>query len=906
MLHRSLSEHAAGCFYGSEPLAARLWAFLLAPRDGDETRKWVQINHDCYQLLVESVDTRHPRRYRLNDIRQLINALCDGSLFTGGDLPELEPLFDRLMMRHGDLICYRETEVQTYVRLAAELDPTLMVAWHISGWLAGGTHPTEGDIRRIVAAQRPFFAAPGNPVLPFAEGHVHFGGITVADAVFGEYLLAETASELKISKKDSDWHQLEKSQLNLSLKRLRQLLWLLLDDNRFPQAKDPADRAKKRKAAWQRRTEMLNNSLENTALPDWSLLATTYSTEEVGSPGWLLGEFASAMQRQSHDRWLWLHLYLCCCYRRADTLPQQRVAILCWLQTLNDARRRLIMDGQGLTRFSQRAYSSPLERPIEAQWDNIRRLLPDGGDVAEIKAMPGAFNAKAIASLATQIAEQSGHPCPPPPYIFGEHETAADARAMKYMQALERWQFCGHFSRSNAAAKPGETARADMGKQWKQALNIMKTIDDTSAWNRPEFMNGHLNSHFHFQPGRWFRGLDVAGDENDLRIEWFAPLLRWLRRGFISRPDGERPSSGFHFSIHAGEDYAHPASGMRHIDETVQFCEMRDGDRLGHALALGIEPQVWLEQQGEMILRVDEHLDNLVWLRHYAVMLSGMLPLAQQVLPLLDMRIKYFYPLTGWQAGPLLGQETITPDAHSQGQPQPECDAQTLYNAWHLRRNCYYQLSQLQGIDLLSPLEAEALPDISTLKQDGAATRNYLHRHQHIAAETTIPLVIVRAGDEWQARQCHQNKQDESRYLQDVETPAELEFMHALQDYLLDRYDRMGLIIETNPTSNVYIARLDKHSQHPIFRWNPPDESVLMPGQKYNRFGLRRGPVRVLVNTDDPGIMPTTLRTEFLLLREAAIDSGISRTVAECWLEKLRQYGMEQFHRHHQPVFELN
>ena len=59
------------------------------------------------------------------------------------------------------------------------------------------------------------------------------------------------------------------------------------------------------------------------------------------------------------------------------------------------------------------------------------------------------------------------------------------------------------------------------------------------------------------------------------------------------------------------------------------------------------------------------------------------------------------------------------------------------------------------------------------------------------------------------------------------------------------------------------------------------------------------------MNTDDPGIMPTTLRTEFALLREAAIERGISRTVAEDWLERLRRYGVEQFHRHHLPLFSL-
>ena len=58
---------------------------------------------------------------------------------------------------------------------------------------------------------------------------------------------------------------------------------------------------------------------------------------------------------------------------------------------------------------------------------------------------------------------------------------------------------------------------------WKSAIELMKKADNTAAWNRPEFMMGYRNPHFHFQPARWFRGLDVAGDENDLRILTLKP-----------------------------------------------------------------------------------------------------------------------------------------------------------------------------------------------------------------------------------------------------------------------------------------------------------------------------------------------------------------------------------------------
>ena len=50
--------------------------------------------------------------------------------------------------------------------------------------------------------------------------------------------------------------------------------------------------------------------------------------------------------------------------------------------------------------------------------------------------------------------------------------------------------------------------------------------------------------------------------------------------------------------------------------------------------------------------------------------------------------------------------------------------------------------------------------------------------------------------------------------------------------------------------------------------------------------------------------MPTTLRTEYMLLRAAAIELGVGSTVAEQWLESIRQFGIDQFNRNHLPVFE--
>ncbi|MGL4926150.1 MAG: antiviral RADAR system adenosine deaminase RdrB [Plesiomonas shigelloides] len=904
MLQRSLTEHAAECFYGDEHLANYLWHNLQPTTESFTDDFWGELQDHIYHLLIESVEARYPREHRLTDIRTLMGQMCDGDLLLTPQLPWLDELQNRLLQRNGDLLCYRERECQAYVRLAAGVDPTLLVGWHLAQWLDDIPQPASHDIERVVSSQTAFFASLGNSSVPFAEGHVHIGGVTADSAILDDYLFV--GHELTVNRATNRWQQEQQDKLQPLLQRARQLLILLLEpDMASPSsgkiALTQTEQSQSKWQSWEQQINRLSTPMEEpVTLPDWELLANIQAATNVGSPDWLLGEFANNMQRGHANRWLWLYLYLCRRYQAKDTHPLQRVAILCFWQTINLLRRSLIMDGQGLTRFTERYYGATLGRGKKSKNDNFRRLWATVDDVAEIKSGPNVFSAEFTSFFSKAMAKHSGIQLPKPPYIFGEHEIKPDAKTQAYLKNLERWQFCGHFSRTRAH-KQNQRAKPDSKAIWKEAERLMRNLQSDAGWNAPEFLGGKLNQNFHFQPARWFRGLDVAGDENALKIEWFAPVLRWLRGGFKSSLNGERASTGFHLSIHAGEDYAHPASGLRHIDETVRFCEMREGDRLGHALALGIEPKQWASRQGEMILPIDEHLDNLVWLWHYATILSGYLPQAQQVLPLLERRIARFWSESDWWNTPdLMNSNNLS--ANNDNEPLKHAKPNDLYEAWLLRRNCQYRWKELLGEAMYDTKDMLALPDHSQLRDNSKfAVQLYFARHQWLQTTKSEQLVIIRTGCNANAKFGVKRKDN---ILEDVETPAELDFMHALQDWLLTEYDQLGLIIEANPTSNVYIARLKSHAEHPIFRWSPPDETVLEKGAPANLYGLRRGPVRVLVNTDDPGIMPTTLRTEFLLLREAALELNIGRTVAERWLDMLRQYGIEQFNRNHLPIFE--
>ena len=70
-------------------------------------------------------------------------------------------------------------------------------------------------------------------------------------------------------------------------------------------------------------------------------------------------------------------------------------------------------------------------------------------------------------------------------------------------------------------------------------------------------------------------------------------------------------------TYHVGEDFLDLADGLRAIDEAVNFLNMECGDRLGHALALGIDVEEWYRKKNDMILiSQQDYLDTLIWIYH--------------------------------------------------------------------------------------------------------------------------------------------------------------------------------------------------------------------------------------------------------------------------------------------------
>ena len=112
-------------------------------------------------------------------------------------------------------------------------------------------------------------------------------------------------------------------------------------------------------------------------------------------------------------------------------------------------------------------------------------------------------------------------------------------------------------------------------------------------------------------------GIDACSAEMGCRPEVFAQAFRYLRELPITPSviDPDRTNRTLRFSYHVGEDILDIVDGLRAIDEAMFFLDMRAGDRLGHALALGLDPKAWYARKSHrLFLPRQDLLDNLSWM----------------------------------------------------------------------------------------------------------------------------------------------------------------------------------------------------------------------------------------------------------------------------------------------------
>ena len=361
-------------------------------------------------------------------------------------------------------------------------------------------------------------------------------------------------------------------------------------------------------------------------------------------------------------------------------------------------------------------------------------------------------------------------------------------------------------------------------------------------------------------------GIDAANLEIGCRPETFAVEFRYLRGitpvqdhgAFLDRST----TPHIYATFHAGEDFLDIADGLRAIDEAVRFLDLQRGDRIAHALALGVEPEVHYEfKRRQFILPKQDLLDNTVWL----LFRSGELGIdikPQLRAHLESLSDKLFLEIYGKRL----------PTVH---------------------RYQYYCSMQLRG-------DAPELYYTLDYQRQDRITATLKDHYDACRAHPSAVLTAYRESEEIRRLcQCyHFDAECRARGKELYEYKVDsgyIAFIRQMQDGLARDCAYKGIMIECNPTSNYLIGTFRRYDRHPIFRFNNarliPTDSVFTPTPQLS----------VSINTDDLGVFDTTLENEYAILAASlgrmTDQAGERRYTDDSiyqYLDNVREMGLEQ------------
>ncbi len=115
------------------------------------------------------------------------------------------------------------------------------------------------------------------------------------------------------------------------------------------------------------------------------------------------------------------------------------------------------------------------------------------------------------------------------------------------------------------------------------------------------------------------RSVDVCNVELAVPTWVTVPLFDQLRRAssevarVLARRQPRWKPELFRTSVHAGEDWRRAMEGLRRVHELVEFHVLHTGDRIGHALVLGVDVARHTQAAPLVMQPAEERLDDLLW-----------------------------------------------------------------------------------------------------------------------------------------------------------------------------------------------------------------------------------------------------------------------------------------------------
>lgn len=393
-------------------------------------------------------------------------------------------------------------------------------------------------------------------------------------------------------------------------------------------------------------------------------------------------------------------------------------------------------------------------------------------------------------------------------------------------------------------------------------------------------------------------GIDAASREIGCRPEVFGTVYRLLgdhQSYYGGYMEERRRMPALGKTYHVGEDFPDVINGLRAIDEVLRFLDFDCGDRLGHAIVLGVNVEEWYEQRNrEVSVSVQEHLDDLAWFYHALVHYSidNIEPLKERLKRDFDywFRIVYRNNINEDSMQMLMQRakqewyDRTREDHDRYHEHICHFDIMDYYRAWTLRGDdpeCYIDgyFKKPFGIYGMVPEERAKVcekfpPNYDDRYISEYSFLNYLYQfHEKVRKEGSRKIKV----------------------------PITEEYICAAKMVQIKmRYDvaSRGISIETNPTSNVLIGTFRKYEKHPILSFY--NRGLPVTEQEERDCAQ----LQVSINTDDSGVFYTDLETEYALLAhsvERILDEDAKQRFKKAdiyaWLDHIRMMGNDQSFR---------
>ncbi len=331
-------------------------------------------------------------------------------------------------------------------------------------------------------------------------------------------------------------------------------------------------------------------------------------------------------------------------------------------------------------------------------------------------------------------------------------------------------------------------------------------------------------------------GIDAANEEIMCRPEHLAVVFREIRNKF-------EKDINLGFTYHVGEEFLTVSSGLRAIDETIIFMNYKRGDRLGHAVVLGIKYEDYYSSKDKVVItNTQDYIDDLAW---------------------------------------ILSLNILSHHEHEFVKSEVRVYLNNLYEGTNLKVpeiDDYIDSLMLRG-------------DSPELYLDNCLT-NYSYDRLRLVFPNNINhqnLLHISKFQNLCARKIYCDYHYNIRLKRNGMIPVFLNineiFVSALtkaQMYLKEKIKRMGIIIETNPSSNKKISYAKGFQQ-------------IMPTNFNSKFLSNSNNINipVTISADDSSIFQTTLEMEYSYVAKTLIDNNYDEEEVYNYIDYLRNLSLE-------------